>query len=324
MRSIAIVCSGGDASGMNPALKRFVEYAIANACTPYFVYDGYEGLIDDRIGEAHYRDVSGILNKGGTVIGSSRSERFMVPKYRTQAALNLKKRHIHMLVVLGGDGSFRGMDTFYKEHRIACCGIPATIDNDIFGTTYTLGVDTALGMIRTAIDAIRDTAASLNRAFVIETMGRKCGYLALVSALTSGAELCLVPEIPYDLKHIAPRLKQQLQEGRHYFIIIISEGIAHDREAIATWLNNDVGIETRLNVLGHLQRGGNPSVYDRLMAYRFVTYAIDALFNGNNNSVVCYNDHTFSYRNVHDVATTPATVEAELLRLATPLCTLEH
>ncbi len=324
MHAIAIVCSGGDVSGMNPALKRFVEYAFANKLTPYFVYDGYEGLIDDRIDEAHYRDVAGIINKGGTIIGSSRSERFMEVTYRTQAALNLKKRHIRMLIVLGGDGSFRGMNIFYKEHGIACCGIPATIDNDIAGTAYSLGVDTALGMIRTSIDAIRDTAASLNRAFVIETMGRNCGYLALVSALTSGAELCLIPEVPYDLKSMALRLKRQLREGRHYFIIIVSEGITHNRDAIITWLSNEVGIESRLNVLGHLQRGGNPSVYDRLMAYRFLTYGMDALLQGEHNSVICYDNHAFSYRNVHDVATTSATLDPELLRLAAPLCTLEH
>ncbi|RUM66043.1 MAG: 6-phosphofructokinase [Sulfurimonas sp.] len=322
MHAIAILCSGGDVSGMNPAIKRFVEYAFAKTLTPFLVYDGYEGLIDDRIQEAHYRDVSNIITQGGTFIGSSRSERFMLPKHRKQAALNLKKRHIAMLVILGGDGSFRGMHIFYREHGIACCGIPSTIDNDIAGTFYCLGVDTALGMIRTAIDAIRDTAASLNRAFVIETMGRECGYLALVSALTSGAELCLIPEIPYDFKALTGSIKQQLHKGRHYMIIVVSEGIAQEHETIISWLQNDVGIETRLNVLGHLQRGGTPSVYDRLMAYRFITYGIDGLLQGEKSSVVCYGAERFHYRQVDEVATTPYEIEAELLALGQHVCTL--
>jgi 6-phosphofructokinase 1 len=204
MKNIAIFCSGGDVSGMNPAIKHFVEYSLQKNLTPYFVYDGYEGLIDNNIVKASYCDVAGIITRGGTKIGSSRSERFMHKKFREIAKQNLKKLNIDMLVVLGGDCSFKGLDVFYKEHGIKFCGIPSTIDNDINGTDYCLGVDTALNIIKIAIDAIRDTASSFKRAFVVETMGRDCGYLALVSALTSGAELCLIPEIKYDLDSYEP------------------------------------------------------------------------------------------------------------------------
>jgi len=194
-----LVCSGGDSSGMNAALKRFVEYCIRKETEPWFVHDGYEGLIDDRIEKADYALVAGIITRGGTKIGSARSKRFMEEHYRKQAVANLHARGIGSLVVLGGDGSFRGMHKLTQESDLSFCGIPATIDNDIAGTEYCLGVDTALNVIKDAVDAIRDTASSFGRAFVIETMGRECGYLALVSALTGGAEMCLIPEIPYDL-----------------------------------------------------------------------------------------------------------------------------
>jgi len=192
MKNIAILCSGGDVSGMNPALKHFVEYSLQKNLKPFFIYDGFEGLIDDDIKEASYCDVAGIITRGGTKIGSARSVRFMKKEFRKIAKQNLNKHKIDMLVVLGGDGSFRGLDIFYKEHGVKFCGIPSTIDNDINGTDYSLGVDTALNIIKTSIDAIRDTASSFKRAFVIETMGRDCGYLALVSHLTSGSELCLI------------------------------------------------------------------------------------------------------------------------------------
>ena len=313
MKNIAILCSGGDVSGMNPALKHFVEYALKNELTPYFIYDGYEGLVDNKIQKASYCDVAGIINKGGTKIGSSRSQRFMQAKYRKQAKENLDALGIDMLVVLGGDGSFRGMEVFYKEHGVKFCGIPSTIDNDIAGTSYCLGVDTSLNIIRTAIDAIRDTASSFGRAFVIETMGRECGYLALVSALTSGAELCLIPEVAYDLKSYEKSFKKEITNGRKYFLAVVSEGIQEDSKDIAKWFEEKVGIEARVTVLGHIQRGGNPTVYDRLMAYKFVSHAIDGLLQEHNDSVICYNDGGFSYKSIQEVALQKYTLDAELL-----------
>jgi len=315
MSNIAILCSGGDVSGMNPALKRFVEYSIEKKLSPYFVENGFEGLIDDTIYKADYSDVSGIITRGGTKIGSARSTRFKEPKYRAIAKENLDKKAIDKLVVLGGDGSFRGMDIFYKEHGIAFCGIPSTIDNDISGTQYCLGVDTALNIIKTAIDSIRDTASSFKRAFVIETMGRDCGYLALISALTSGAELCLIPEVNCKLSSLKEPFLQQINSGRKYFISIVSEGIKQDSQELASWFEKELGIEARVTVLGHMQRGGNPSIHDRLMAYKFTTYAIDALLSDVKECVICYNHAKFEQKSIDYVANTPFRLDPNLITL---------
>ena len=317
MKNIAILCSGGDVSGMNPALKHFVEYSLEKKLTPYFIYDGYEGLIDNKIMQVTYNDVAGIITRGGTKIGSSRSPRFMEKKYRDIAKQNLDYLDINMLVVLGGDGSFRGLDVFYKEHGVKFCGIPATIDNDINGTDYCLGVDTALNIIKTAIDAIRDTASSFRRAFVIETMGRDCGYLALVSHLTSGSELCLIPEKDYTLESYEENFKQQIENGRRYFIAIVSEGIKQDSQDIADWFEEKIGIESRVSVLGHIQRGGNPSIYDRLMAYKFVNYAIDGLLNNKDKSVICYTKSGFEFKSIEEVTSKVKELDSELLSCMT-------
>jgi 6-phosphofructokinase 1 len=226
----------------------------------------------------------------------------MKAKYRIKAKANLDKYGIDKLVILGGDGSFRGMDIFYKEHGVAFAGIPATIDNDIVGTEYCLGVDTALGVIGSSLDNIRDTASSFKRAFVVETMGRDCGYLALVSALTSGAEMCLIPEVKVDMLEYEKRFKKALSQGRRYFIAVVSEGISSDSIMIAKWFEEKVGIEARVTVLGHTQRGGNPTVRDRLMAYQFVHYAIEGLLAGKKESIVCYNKGYFNYKSIKEVA----------------------
>lgn len=313
MKNIAILCSGGDVSGMNPALKHFVEYSIQKGLTPHFVYNGYEGLIDNDIKEASYCDVAGIINRGGTNIGSARSQRFREKKYRDIAKQNLDTRGIDMLVAMGGDGSFMALDLFYRESGIRFCGIPATIDNDINGTDYSLGVDTALNIIKVSIDAIRDTASSFRRAFVIETMGRDCGYLALISHLTSGSELCLIPEVDYDLKKHEEEFKKQIKNGRRYFIAIVSEGIRQDSSEISEWFENVIGMESRVSILGHIQRGGNPSTYDRLMAYKFVNYAIDGLLGGNTMSVICYTKNGFEFKTIEEVTSKKKELDPELL-----------
>jgi 6-phosphofructokinase 1 len=315
LKNIAILCSGGDVSGMNAALKRFVEYSFAKRMTPYFIENGYEGLIDDQISKAKYSDVSGIISRGGTKIHTSRSARFMEKKYRKQAIENLHAHHITYLVVLGGDGSFKGMQKLSEESEgIGFSGIPSTIDNDIAGTEYCLGVDTALNTIKVAIDSIRDTASSFSRAFVIEAMGRECGYLALVSALTSGAEMCLIPEIPYDLNAYKKTFKKEIQEGREYFIALVSESL-HNTEEIKKWFESDIGIESRIMVLGHIQRGGNPTVHDRLMAFNFVTHAIDGLIEGQKSSVVCFSDCGFTHKHIDEVAFKKYKINDDLLKL---------
>ncbi|MFA5461648.1 MAG: 6-phosphofructokinase [Sulfurimonas sp.] len=314
MKNIAILCSGGDVSGMNPALKHFVEYSLHKGLCPYFIYDGLEGLIDNKIYKASHKHVTGIINRGGTTIGSTRSKRFMDKKFREVAKKNLDALNIDMLIVLGGDGSFRGMDVFYKEHSVKFCGIPSTIDNDINGTEYSLGVDTALNVIKGSIDNIRDTASSFSRAFVIETMGRECGYLALVSALTCGAELCLIPEVAYDLREYEKKFKKQVQSGRKYFMAVVSEGIKESSAEIASWFEEKVGVESRVTVLGHTQRGGNPTTYDRLMAYKFITYAIDGLLSDKESSVICYTKRGFEYKGIDEVTGTKYQLDGELLK----------
>ena len=312
-KNIAILCSGGDVSGMNPALKHFVEYTKQKGLTPFFVYDGYEGLIDNKIVEAGYKDVAGIITRGGTKIGSARSKRFMQKEYRDIAKKNLDKLDIDKLILLGGDGSFRGIDIFYKEFGVSFSAIPSTIDNDINGTDYCLGVDTALNIIKDAIDSIRDTASSFKRAFVIETMGRDCGYLALVSALTSGAELCLIPEKTYKLENYEQNFKQQIKDGRRYFISIVSEGIKQDTKEIANWFEDKIGIESRVSVLGHIQRGGNPTIYDRLMAYKFINFAIDGLLDDKKDAVICYTKDGFRYKSIKEVVSKTKELDSELL-----------
>jgi 6-phosphofructokinase 1 len=313
--AIAILCSGGDVSGMNPAIKHFVEYSIKNGLKPYFILNGFEGMIDGDIHEASYEDVHGIIPRGGTIIGSARSKRFFESSFRERAKEHLDCYGIDKLVVLGGDGSFRGLDIFFKEHDIAFVGIPSTIDNDIVGTEYCLGVDTALNTIRMALDSIRDTASSFKRAFVVETMGRECGYLALVSALTSGAELCLIPELNQDLSYYKKPFQQALKEGRAYFLAVVAEGVSIESQAVAKWFEEEVGIEARVTVLGHIQRGGNPTSRDRLMAYQFINFGIDSLLSGKKDAIVCYNNGFLNAKSIKEVANISYQLDSTLIRL---------
>ncbi|MBU1669010.1 6-phosphofructokinase [bacterium] len=315
--SIAILTSGGDCAGMNPAIKHFVDYCFYKNIQPYLIYDGLEGLIDGDIKKAFHADVAGIMHEGGTKIRSSRSKRFFEYDYREQAYNNLKEHGIDKLVILGGDGSFRALDQFYKDFSVPFVGIPATIDNDIFGTDYCLGVDTALNMIRSASDAIRDTSASFKRGCVIETMGRDCGYLALVSAITCGAEVCIIPELPYNLKSLEKKLKNQMKNGRRYIVAIVAEGTKQTKN-IVKWLEEDVGIETRATILGHTQRGGNPTVHDRLMAIEFVTYAVDQLLNNDfkEGVVVVYKASKFEFVSIDYVNSNRYQIKNHLTNLA--------
>lgn len=317
--AIAIMTSGGDCAGMNPAIKQFVDYCYMNDIKPYFIYDGLEGMIDGSIELASYKDVAGMMHEGGTMIRSSRSKRFFEYDYRKQAYNNLKKHNINKIIVLGGDGSFRALDQFYKDFGVSFIGIPSTIDNDIFGTEYCLGVDTALNIIREATDAIRDTSASFRRACVIETMGRDCGYLALISAITCGAEICIIPELEYDLDKIGSRLKTELANGRKYVVCIVAEG-SKQTNNIVEWLENDIGIETRATILGHIQRGGNPTIFDRLMASEFVTYAIDKLIASDNcSNVIVYKQSAFDFVSIDYVNSQKYQIKEDLLKLASRL-----
>ncbi|WP_200762140.1 6-phosphofructokinase [Nitrosophilus alvini] len=313
--NIAVMCSGGDCSGMNPAIKRFVEYSFEKNIKPFFIYDGLEGMIDGHIKEAEYTDVSGIIHRGGTIIRSSRSKRFYEKKYRKQAFENLKKKEIEAVVVLGGDGSFKACQILKEEFEINFAGIPATIDNDVYGTDYCLGTDTALNVIRHSIDNIRDTAASFSRAFVIETMGRECGYLALISALTSGAEMCLIPEASYDLNSLEKKFKKEIKKGRNYFIAIVSEALKIS-EDIKNWFEEKIGFESRLTILGHIQRGGSPTIFDRLMAYEFMSFALDGILNKNEDTIVVYKNRKFGYINSKEVSENRYQLDKNMILLA--------
>ncbi|MGB5867084.1 MAG: 6-phosphofructokinase [Arcobacteraceae bacterium] len=315
--SIAILTSGGDCAGMNPAIKQFVDYCFLKGLKPFLVYDGLEGLIDNKIKLATHCDVAGIIHEGGTIIRSSRSKRFFDYKYRKKAYKNLQSHNIKKLIILGGDGSFRALKQFSDDFDVPFVGIPATIDNDIFGTDYCLGVDTALNIIRGATDAIRDTSSSFKRACVVETMGRDCGYLALVSALTSGAEICIIPELEYDLKSLKKRLKKEIKNGRNYVVCIVAEG-TNQTENLVKWLENEVGIETRATILGHIQRGGNPTVHDRLMATEFITFAIEKLLEKeySDSLVVTYTNGDFIFKDIDYITSSTYKIKQNLLDIA--------
>lgn len=299
--ALAIMSSGGDAPGMNPAIKKFVDYAYKMGECPYLIYDGLEGLIDNKIKAADHRDVAGIVHRGGTIIRSSRSKRFFEYAYRLQAYNNLKAQGITGLIVLGGDGSFRAMERFSSEFDLNFVGIPSTIDNDIYGTEYCLGVDTALNVIRDALDKIRDTASSFNRAFLVEVMGRNCGYLAIVSAMVSGAEACVVPEVAFNYEKEGTRLRKEVESGRNYILAIVAEG-AEQTDQVHKWLQETIGLETRVSILGHIQRGGNPTVKDRLMAFDFTIAAVNHLLSHHHsNKMVAYEKGEFKLKEIKEV-----------------------
>ncbi len=315
---LAIMTSGGDSAGMNPAVKCAVAYATEKGYTPYLVYEGLRGLIDNKIVPASRELVSGIMHRGGTVLRSSRSPQFFDLAYREKAYENLKAHGIGKLIVIGGDGSFRALNQFHADFGIPFAGIPATIDNDIAGTDYCLGVDTALNVIRQSIDSIRDTASSFSRAFVVEVMGRHCGYLALVSALACGAEICLIPEVEYNLDTIGARIAADIADGRGYVIAVVAEGTKM-ADYITRYINDSIGMEARLTVLGHVQRGGSPTVYDRIMAYKFAVAAVDALHAGHSNSIMVFKDGLYSHLPVEQVAHSKYKIDPALLKLGGPL-----
>lgn len=314
MSGIAIMTSGGDAAGMNPAIKAAVDHSRSLGVEPYVVYDGLEGLIDGKIRLASNELTRDMIYRGGTLLRSSRSKRFFEYECRKQAYMHLKERGIDKLVIMGGDGSFRALNDFFNDFEIPFAGIPATIDNDIAGTDYCLGVDTAQNVILNCIDSVRDTARSHHRAFVIETMGRDCGYLAMTTALCSGADICIVPEIPYDLESIYDRLQGSIKEEGSCVIAVVAEG-TRVAQYLTRWLTERAGMDTRLTVLGHVQRGGSPTARDRLMGTRFATRAVDALLNDEINKIMVYRDGLYSYATLDSVAGQQYAVNEEIVSL---------
>ena len=277
MKRIGVLTSGGDASGMTPALRAVVRTAIVNGLEVMGIERGYEGLLNRWLKPMSLSSVGGIINRGGTILRTARSERFKTEEGLQLASQVLHDNGIEGLVVIGGDGSFKGAVKLEEVSGIAAVGIPATIDNDIGGTEYTLGYDTALQVAMDAIDKIRDTADSFERIFVIEVMGRSRGFIAAAVGLAGGAEAILVPEIPFDPVQICERLRRGIARGKRSAIIVTAEGAAKAQE-VATFVEMYLREEVRATVLGYTQRGGSPT--DRIYGARFGALAVELLLQG--------------------------------------------
>lgn len=286
MKTIGVLTSGGDAPGMNAAVRAVVRTAINSGMTVKGIRRGYNGLIEDDVVDLDVRSVSDIIHRGGTVLYTARSPRFKTEEGMSQAIATCKKHGIEGIVTIGGDGSFRGARDL-SERGIPCVGIPGTIDNDISCTDYTVGFDTAMNTAMEMVDKIRDTAQSHDRCSVVEVMGRHAGYLALQCGIAVGATAILVPEIKTDLNDVITKIRETQKTGKKHFIIVVAEGVGGVEE-MAKKIEAATEIETRATVLGHVQRGGNPTVRDRVMATQMGYAAVKLLEKGIGNRVVAY------------------------------------
>jgi 6-phosphofructokinase 1 len=281
MRRIGVLTSGGDAPGMNAAIRAVVRSAEASGVNVAGIRRGYAGLIEGDICELDTRSVSGILHFGGTMLGTARSKEFRTSEGRRQARLHLDLEGIEGLVVIGGDGSFRGADALSRECDVHVVGIPGTIDNDLIGTDFTLGFDTAVNTALESIDRIRDTAASHGRLFFIEVMGRHSGWLALYSGLAGGATEVIVPERRTDIGHVRERIRASFELGKQFCLVVVAEGDdAGNAYEIASAVAEHLEVDYRVSTLGHIQRGGPPSMRDRVLAAILGDAAVRALLDG--------------------------------------------
>jgi 6-phosphofructokinase 1 len=280
IKRIGVLTSGGDAPGMNACVRAVVRTATFHGIEVMGIHEGYQGMIRGEIKLMTTRDVGGIIQQGGTIIQTARSKEFMTKQGQREAIRELNENGIDGVVVIGGDGSLNGARAL-ASLGVKVIGIPASIDNDIFGTEMSIGVDTALNTIIHAIDQLRDTASSHNRAFIVETMGRNCGYLAQVSAIISGAEMVLLPGVEVDIQEIAKLIEDSYIKGKNHAIIVVAEGALLGATEISQGLKDlDVGFSTRVTILGHIQRGGRPTAFDRLLGTRLGVKAVEALIAG--------------------------------------------
>jgi 6-phosphofructokinase 1 len=284
LKKIAVLTSGGDAPGMNAAIRAVVRKSIYHGLQIFGVYRGFQGLIEDDIHELKVHSVADIIQRGGTVLYTARSEQFRSSEGQRRAAENLHNHGIEGLIVIGGDGSFRGAMELMK-YGVSVIGIPGTIDNDIPGTDQTIGYDTAVNTVISLIDKIRDTASSHDRTFVVEVMGRSAGDIAIRAGLAGGAESIIIPECGYEYDDINTRLLNGHRRGKKHSIIIVAEG-AGTGEMVANHIKNATGLETRVTVLGHVQRGGTPSAYDRWLASLMGAKAVDLLMEKQSGQMV--------------------------------------
>lgn len=290
MKRIAVLTSGGDAPGMNACLRSVVRCAVYNNLQVYGVLYGYEGLIKGDFIKMNARSVSNILTKGGTILKTARSKTFRTKEGRIKAYRFLRKYKIDGLIVIGGNGSFRGAHELYKEHGINIIGVPGTIDNDVSGTDYTIGASTALNTALEAIDKIRDTVTSMERIYIVEVMGRKEPFIAVRVGLAGGAEDVLFPFTEYNIDDMCDDIKKGRAKGKVSWIIVVSEGVAKAPE-VADIIEKKTGYEVRSVVLGYIQRGGTPDAFDRILASRMGAASVEALVKGETDKMVGIESH---------------------------------
>ncbi|MCC7209484.1 MAG: 6-phosphofructokinase [Anaerolineae bacterium] len=316
MKRIAVMTSGGDAPGMNAAIRSVVRSATAKNIEVFGIRQAYAGLLSGDLERLTSRDVSGILQRGGTILQTARNDEFKTPQGQRRGLRRLNEHGIDGLVVIGGDGSLRGAMALHKL-GLPVVGIPGSIDNDIWGTDMCIGVDTALNTILGAIDRLRDTASSHERAFVIEVMGRSCGYLALMSGIMGGAEAILIPEADMELEEVARRLEDAYLKGKNHAIAVVAEGAKHSAADVAKFVENkSVGFEVRLTILGHLQRGGSPTAYDRLLASRMGIKAVSCLAAGQYGVMVALHGREMATVTLEDVTSKPAPINMDDYEMA--------
>lgn len=303
IKKIGVLTSGGDAPGMNAAIRGVVRTALSEKLKVFGVYDGYLGLYENRMINLDRYSVSDIINKGGTFLGSARFSQFYEKKIRSIAVKNIKKRQVDALVVIGGDGSYVGAKKL-TEMGVPCISIPGTIDNDVPGTDYTIGYFTALQTVVEAIDRLRDTSSSHQRISIVEVMGRYCGDLTLAAAIAGGCEFIVLPEIYYSKEELVIEIEAGISKGKKHAIVAITEYIC-DVEKLARYIEKKTHRETRATILGHIQRGGAPVAYDRILASRMGAYAVELLIKGYSgkcvgikNENMVFNDITEALKNM--------------------------
>ena len=320
MRNMGVVTSGGDAPGMNAAIRAVVRIAYSKDFRVLGFERGWEGLMTNVFETLTPRSVGGILHLGGTILYTSRCPRFRKREGAREAAVTLASNNVGGLVVIGGNGSFRGASGLSKETDTLIVGVPATIDNDVFGTDETIGFDTAVNTAVTEIDKIRDTAISHERVFIVEVMGRKRGFLALTVGLTVGAEIILVPEVGYEKEKIFKTLKENSAKGKRSGIIVAAEGIGDTRK-LAGEIEENTGAEVRLSVLGYAQRGGNPTARSRLLANLFANKAVELLLKEQGNRIVGLQKGRITSIELEKTYKTEKPLDLKLLHLAKILAT---
>ena len=293
---IGVLTSGGDAPGMNAAVRAVVRTGIYHGLEVYGVMRGYSGMIDDDIFRMESRSVANIIQRGGTILKTARSKEFNDPEGRKKAYKNLTERGIDGLVVIGGDGSFRGAQRFSNEYDIPCIGIPGTIDKDIAGSDFTIGFDTAVNTAIEAIDKIRDTADAHDRLFIVEVMGRDAGYIALHSGIATGAENIFIPETKTDIEELVSSLMEKEKRSKLVNLVVVAEGDEFGANEIAKVVKERMPtLDTRVCILGHIQRGGSPSCIDRVIASRMGYHAVESLMVGRHNVMVGILNNKMNY-----------------------------